>query len=142
VTDNEDIQNAFMDYFTNIFTSSNPTNFTETIAGISNKVNPPMYDLLNQDFNASNVYQVVYQLKSNSAPGPDGLSATFFQSYWDIIGEDITQYILDILNNGGSPRFLNNSYICLYPKTNIHPSQLLLDLLLYVMSCLKQLPKA
>ncbi|KAK2444879.1 hypothetical protein QL285_015869 [Trifolium repens] len=80
-----------------------------------------MYDLLNQDLNASNVYQAVYQLKSNSAPGPDGLSAKFFQSYWDIIGEDITQYILDILNNGGSPRFLNNSYICLIPK-NKHPS--------------------
>jgi hypothetical protein len=121
VTDNEDIQKALMDYFTNIFTSSNPTNFSDTTAGISNRVNPSMYDLINQDFNASEVYQAVFQLNSNSAPGPDGLSASFFQSYWDIIGEDLTSYILDILNNGGSPRSLNNTFICLIPK-NKHPS--------------------
>jgi hypothetical protein len=107
-----------MDYFTNNFASSN---FSDTIAGVSNRVNPSMHDLLNQDFNASEVYQAVFQLNSNSAPGPDGLSANFFQSYWDIIGEDLTSYILDILNNGGSPRNLNNTFIFLIPK-NKHPS--------------------
>jgi hypothetical protein len=81
VTDNKEIQNVFMDYFTNIFTSSNPANISDTLAGISNRVHPTMYNYLNQDFSAAEVQQSVFQLNSNSAPGPDGLSANFFQSY-------------------------------------------------------------
>jgi hypothetical protein len=110
-----------MDYFTSNFSTSNPTNTVEAIAGVANRVNPQMYDFLNQDFSAIEVHQAVHQLKSNSAPGPDGLSAKFFQTYWDIIGSDITHYTLNILNNGVSPDPLNNTFIRLIPK-NKHPT--------------------
>jgi hypothetical protein len=69
-TDNKEIQSAFMDYFTSIFSSSNPTNITESMAGVANRVTPKMHDLLNRDFSATEVSQVVHQLKGNSAPGP------------------------------------------------------------------------
>jgi hypothetical protein len=49
------------------------------------------------------------------------LTAQFFQTYWDIIGADISNYALNILNNGGNPESLNDTYICLIPKNN-HPS--------------------
>jgi hypothetical protein len=82
-----------------------------------------MYDFLNQDFSAIEVHQVVHQLKSNSARSLDGLSANFFQNYWNIIGSDITHYTLNIINNGVSPDPLNNTFICLIPK-NKHPTLL------------------
>jgi hypothetical protein len=103
VTDNNEIQDTFMDYFTNIFTSSNPSNFAEAMTGVANHVKPHMYDVLNNDFTTEEISQALHQLKGNSAPGPDGLSAKFFQNYWDIIGGDITNYALYILNNGGTP---------------------------------------
>jgi hypothetical protein len=118
-TDNKEIQSAFMDYFTGIFSSSNPTNITESMVGVANRVTPKMHDLLNRDFSAAEVSQVVHQLKGNSAP--DGLSAQFFQTYRDIISVDISNYALNILNNGGNPESLNDTYICLIPKNN-HPS--------------------
>jgi hypothetical protein len=130
-----------MDYFTDIVTSTNPTNFSDTIAGIANRVNPSMGALLNQDFNASEVHQAVFQLNSNSAPGPDGLSANFFQSYWDIIGEEITSYILDILNMVAALGPLITLISASFPKTNTQPSHLTLDLLLYVMLCSRLLLK-
>jgi hypothetical protein len=52
---------------------------------------------------------------------PDGLSAQFFQTYWDIIGVDISNYALNILNNGDNPESLNDTYICFIPKNN-HPT--------------------
>jgi hypothetical protein len=75
-----------------------------------------MQAYLSQDFTAAEVSYATHQLKSNTALGPDGLNAKFYQTYWDTIGEDITQTALSILNNGGSPETLNNTYICLIPK--------------------------
>jgi hypothetical protein len=56
-TSNKDIQQAFMDYFTNIFTSSNPTNMTASMNGVANRITPQMYEHLNQEFSVSEVSQ-------------------------------------------------------------------------------------
>jgi hypothetical protein len=121
VKDNTGIQEAFMDYFSNIFTSSNPSDFADSLTGVANRIQPHMYEVLSKDFTPDEVFQAAHQLKGNSAPGPDGLSAKFFQNYWDIIGGDITNSALNILNNGGNPDTLNNIFICLIPK-NKNPS--------------------
>jgi hypothetical protein len=71
---------------------------------------------LSQEFTPAEVAYATHQLKSNSAPGPDGLNAKFYQHYWDTIGGDISQTVLNILNNGGSPEIFNDTYICLIPK--------------------------
>jgi exonuclease III len=115
-TDNNNIQTIFMDYFTNLFTSSNPSNLSNSLTGVANRIKPHMYDHLNMTFTSQEVFTAVHQLKGNSAPGPDGLSAKFFQSYWETIGVDVTNTILDILNNGGSPEQFNTTFICLIPK--------------------------
>jgi hypothetical protein len=75
-----------------------------------------MKDYLSQDFTAAEVSFATLQLKGNAASGPDGLNASFYQTYWDIIGGEITQTALQILNNGGSPSSYNDTYICLIPK--------------------------
>ncbi|MCH84377.1 hypothetical protein A2U01_0005209, partial [Trifolium medium] len=115
---NKDIQATFQDYFTELFTSSNPINTQETINVVANLVTPHMYDNLNSEFTAAEVSFATHQLKGNAAPGPDGLNASFYQAYWDTIGGDITQTVLEILNNGGNPDPYNNTFICLIPKHN------------------------
>ncbi|MCH80635.1 hypothetical protein A2U01_0001405, partial [Trifolium medium] len=121
MTQNIDIQAAFLEYFTNLFTSSNPTNIQETINVVANRITPQMYDYLDQDFTAAEVSCAIHQLKGTAAPGPDGLNASFYQAYWETIGGDITQSVLHILNNGGNPDPYNNTYICLIPKHK-HPT--------------------
>jgi hypothetical protein len=115
-THNTDIQEGFQQYFTTLFTSTNPTNMQETINVVANRVTPQMKVYLNQDFIAAEVSYATHQLKSNAAPGPDGLNANFFQIYWDTIGGEITQTVLNILNNGGNPDSYNDTFICLIPK--------------------------
>ncbi|MCI82163.1 ribonuclease H protein, partial [Trifolium medium] len=51
----------------------------------------------------------------------DGLPALFFQKYWNIIGVDVLNYILGILNNGTPPDDINQTFLALIPK-NKQPS--------------------
>lgn len=56
-------------------------------------------------------------LKSNVALGPNGIPATFYKTYWNIVGEDISTSILKFLNNQEDPNIFNNTFISLIPKT-------------------------
>ena len=52
------------------------------------------------------------------AIGPNGMSAIFYQKYWDIIRDDVTNTMLNILNSNSSPAKLNQTNIVLIAKTN------------------------
>jgi hypothetical protein len=77
-----------------------------------------MLDHLSKEFTAEEVYTTIKELKSLAAPGPDGLPAKFYHTYWNIIGQDITRKILHVLNHDGNPESLNSTHICLIPKTD------------------------
>ncbi|KAK2354861.1 hypothetical protein QL285_092328 [Trifolium repens] len=117
-THNKDIQEVFENYFTELFNTSNPSDMQESLQVVANRVHPDMKDYLDQQFTAAEVSYAAHQLKGNAAPGPDGLNASFYQAYWDIIGGEVTQAALNVLNNGGNPESLNFTHICLIPKHN------------------------
>jgi len=52
--------------------------------------------------------------------GPDGMPPLFFQKYWSIVGQDVTDCVLNILDTGEMPPKLNDTHICLIPKTKNH----------------------
>lgn len=85
---------------------------------IHNRVSPIDYEHLNAVFTAIEVQEAIRNLKANSAPGPDGLTNLFYQKYWNIIGEDLMDYILNILNNKGNMETINHTFISLIPKSN------------------------
>jgi hypothetical protein len=61
-------------------------------------------------------------MKSLAAPGPDGLPAKFYHTYWDIVGKEVITTALNILNNNGDPSPFNATNICLIPIVN-NPTQ-------------------
>ena len=96
--DNNHIHSVFVDYFNNIFSSNNPNISPDSFDMVKNRVSTQDYDFLNKVFADTEVYDTIKALKSNSTPGPDGISALFYQHYWDIIGTDIVDFALNILN--------------------------------------------
>ena len=52
------------------------------------------------------------------ALGSDGMSAIFFQKYWDVVGNDITCMVLNVLNSEISIADVNRTNITLIPKIN------------------------
>ena len=114
--DAENIEGAFLDYFKQLFTSQNPTNVEHTVQSVQNKLTEDMKNYLNQPFTPEEILLTIKGMKSLAAPGPDGLPTKFYQHYWPIIGNDITNMCLDILNNDGDPSCFNHTNISLIPK--------------------------
>ncbi|MCI14768.1 ribonuclease H protein, partial [Trifolium medium] len=57
------------------------------------------------------------------APGPDGLPAMFYQKYWHIVGDDVQNLVLGILNNNGQTPDINKTFLVLIPKGKNPSSQ-------------------
>ncbi|PNY08539.1 ribonuclease H [Trifolium pratense] len=117
-TNLDEIETIFLNHFQQLFTSQPIFNVDNTVQVVKNRVDQNMYEHLNNDFTEEEVFQAIKDMKSLAAPGPDGLPARFYHTYWDIVGKDITREILQVLNHGGNPTPFNDTHICLIPKIN------------------------
>ena len=69
-----------------------------------------------KNFTREEVEAALKDIKPLSALGPDGMPPIFFQSFWYVVGDDISQAVLDCLNNCHIPSDLNHTYVTLIPK--------------------------
>ena len=51
-----------------------------------------------------------------SGPGPDGIPPTFFQTYWSIVGDDVSFVVLNCPTNCSMSVEINHTFITLIPK--------------------------
>lgn len=72
---------------------------------------------LTREFTEDEVSKALFQMDPSKAPGPNGLSAAFFQQFWNIIKDDVLHPCLQFLNHGVEfPYELNFTHIVLIPK--------------------------
>ena len=50
------------------------------------------------------------------APDPDGMPPLFYQKFWSLFGDCVTQTVLNFLNHGITPSDFNDTPIVLIPK--------------------------
>ena len=62
------------------------------------------------------IKNVVFSMNRNSAPGPDGFGAFFYQTYWEIIREDVNAAILEFFTNNHIFPNMNANIVVLIPK--------------------------
>ena len=115
----EDIQSIVLNYFSSIYQSDQPSQFSLVIDAIEKRVTDEMNDSLLKEFQPDEVQLALHQMHPTKSPGPDGMPPLFFQKYWSIIGQDVIDCVLNILNTSEMPLKLNDTYICLIPKTKI-----------------------
>ncbi|MCH80865.1 non-LTR retroelement reverse transcriptase, partial [Trifolium medium] len=94
------------------------TNIAETVQVVQNKLTQDMYDVLHMAFTEEEVFNAIKDMKALASPGPAGLPARFYHTYWDIVGKDMTNIVLHVLNHDDNPQPFNKTHICLIPKTN------------------------
>ena len=89
-------------------------------------------------FTREEVHKAIKQMHPLKAPRPNGLPVLFYQQFWHVAGDEVTYFVLEILNNGADIQDLNHTFICLIPKVKKlkHLGQFL-----YVVLFLKLLPK-
>jgi hypothetical protein len=59
----------------------------------------------------------VFALNKDSAPGPDGFGAYFYQHYWDIVNLDVINAVLEFFTSNWIMPGFNSNIIALIPKT-------------------------
>lgn len=86
VEDEAQIREALVDYFRNMFTSSNPTSFDPILSGVDARITPQMNVSLTRDFTTLEVKCALKQMKPLIAFRPDGMPPIFYKNYQNIVG--------------------------------------------------------
>jgi len=64
------------------------------------------------------IKNAVFDLNTEGAPGPDGFGAYFFQTYWDIVANDVINAVIEFFNTSWLLPNFNENTLILIPKTN------------------------
>ncbi|KAH7842785.1 hypothetical protein Vadar_009244 [Vaccinium darrowii] len=95
-----------------IFTSSNPFGFDEVLSSVQQRVSPAMNAMLTRQVSAAKVKCALFQMPPTKSPGPDGMTALFFQKYWHVVGEDVRSFF----HSEKLLRGINHTHIIMVPK--------------------------
>ncbi|KAH1032563.1 hypothetical protein J1N35_044737 [Gossypium stocksii] len=77
-----------------------------------------MNNELLKPFTKDEVWDAVKSRAPLKAPGVDGFPALFFQCFWHIIGDDISHYVLEVLNGRIEMGNINKTHVVLIPKVD------------------------
>lgn len=105
-------------FFEDLFSSSgtNAEALNQVIQAIPTTVTADINQMLLRPFVANEVLAALQSMCPDKSPGSDGMSAMFYQHYWDHIGTDVTTVVLGVLNEGHDMSKLNTFIITLIPK--------------------------
>ncbi|GAU48947.1 hypothetical protein TSUD_285360 [Trifolium subterraneum] len=115
--DTEEVSAHVVDHFSSLFNDSAPfvdNGLVEEVIPclVTDRFNNMLTILPSHD----EIKSVVFGLNNDSAPGPNGFGAVFFQTYWDIIKQDVISAVLQFSTTGWlSPNF-NANILVLIPK--------------------------
>ncbi|XP_028076039.1 uncharacterized protein LOC114278224 [Camellia sinensis] len=87
LTSPSDVQNAFVTYFSNLFGTPHEdtyVGFDRVNSLINKRLTIDQMFTMAQDVTADEIISVFKSLNPNKAPGPDGYSAGFFHSAWEV----------------------------------------------------------
>lgn len=94
-----DMERTTFEYFQSMFTSVSTSSFQQVICHIREVVTSEMNNTLLEDFSQEEVKEALFQMHPTKTPGPDGMNQSFFQKYWNIIGTDISNAMIDYLSS-------------------------------------------
>lgn len=111
-----EIVNTIADYYRDLFASSSTGQLQVVQEVISSRVTPEMNEALIALPDDQEIKAAVFAIHADKAPGPDGFSAGFYQSFWDIIGDDVSKEIRNFFASGSLRNRQNETHVRLIPK--------------------------
>ncbi|XP_021975497.1 uncharacterized protein LOC110870625 [Helianthus annuus] len=114
--DSQNVPKAFVQHYENFLGCVGDTSLSPSPELFSNVLNPDIAGNMTRLVTVDEVKKAMFAIGSDKAPGPDGYSSAFFKSAWPIIGQDVSNAIIDFFNTGKLLRELNHTLIVLVPK--------------------------
>lgn len=95
-TDGETLKNHVTDFFRNLYSepeSSQPIQFSTV--GMP-RFSDSARNTLTKRITAAEVKGVLDSMAPLKSPGPDGISAVFFQQLWEVVGSSLTRFVRQV----------------------------------------------
>ncbi|XP_030478037.1 uncharacterized protein LOC115695084 [Cannabis sativa] len=118
VSGKSDLTRVICNYYDSLFASEgvNPDALLTVLDAIPATITPAMNQSLTRPFTSDEIVAALQSMSPDKSPGSDGMSAMFYQNYWNIVGDSVTEIVLGVLNEGTDMSQLNKSIITLIPK--------------------------
>ena len=100
-----------MDFYANLFTTSNPQNLDSIMDGVQKVVTEEMNSKLTAILELA-----IKEMAPLKAPRPDDMPPLFYQTYWTDVGMDISHTVISCLNFGSLLKSINHTLITSIPK--------------------------
>ena len=128
-TSDKQIAQVAKQYFEELFTTANPTDMGSVLDAVDRHVTPDMKTRYTSD----EVRRALFHMHPSKSLEPNGMSPFFFKKYWNVVGSDVTEAILSVLNSGHMLRKMNYTHIVLIQKRMILSRCLITGPLVWVM---------
>nr|XP_027101056.1 uncharacterized protein LOC113720378 [Coffea arabica] len=114
--DEQDIRRSAVEFVSSLFTSEQNGGQSPTIPFTLPQLSEEDNGMLSALPELAELREVVFGLEADSAPGPDGFGAGFYQDCWECIKMDLLEAVKAFFQGMGLPRSFTSTSIVLLPK--------------------------
>ena len=97
VTKENGVEKVAVDYFDGLFNSTNPVEFDSFLEEIGPSISPQMNLMLLRVATEEEIRQALFMMHPEKAPGSDGMTALFFQHFWNVIKKEVVELVNNFL---------------------------------------------
>lgn len=98
--DSSDIANSFSLFYSNLFSTKGPRDYSEVLDYVQQIVDVNDNALLAAPVGMEEVKAAVFDLGALKAPGPDGYSGLFYHHAWNTVGSQVCKLVQDFFTDG------------------------------------------
>ena len=128
----DEVAEVASEYIMNIFKASTYDRMEECLNIVNRKITNDMLEVLSKPYSSEEVKAASFHMGPTKAPGLDGMNALFYQKFWHIVGNKVTDAVLDFFHTGHMVLDINYTHIVLIPKVKKLGKWQISDLLAYV----------
>ena len=110
-TDHDAVDDIVIQYFLNLFMATQDIDMDPVLACVEPRVFETMNEKLCSPYSMPKVEAVLKHMHPHKALGSNGMNPIFFQKFWHVVGCDVFNAVLAILNDHPIPPLLK-SYFC------------------------------
>lgn len=116
VYEEKQISEVICKFYSTLFTASNMEEENTVDEALQPCVTQEQNEKLIGIPSFSEIKKATFAIHPDKAPGPDGFSASFFQSNWETVGDAVTREIQLFFITGYLPSSMNKTFVRLIPK--------------------------
>ncbi|XP_021845308.2 uncharacterized protein [Spinacia oleracea] len=109
----EAVSDAFLDYYKQLLgtTQAGRRSVIKEVVLAGPVITEHHRALLNAHYSREEVKNALFSIPGTKAPGPDGFGSFFYKDSWHIVGDEVIDAVLDVLNNGKLLKEINHTVI-------------------------------